>query len=661
MHLSHTSLALSLIAALSAYTAGQDKSPAAPTAAHDQAAQISEYVREVFQDRSGDFWFGTNSDGVGRYDGKSLTFLSVEQGLGGTAIRGILQDRGGAMWFATDGGVSRYESGKFTNYTVANGLLDNEVWNMMRDRAGTIWVGTQEGVCRFDGNSFVPFPIPRVDVENPASRFSPKVVFGMTEDKAGNLWFGTDGEGAHKYDGKSFTSYTTKDGLAGNQVRCIYSDRRGRIWLGTDGGGVSRYDGKTFRNFTAHDGLNNDRIFEIIEDKAGNMWFSTLGAGACRHDGKTFMSFREDRGLTRSHVQSMFEDRDGTLWFGCSGGLFRLDGESFVNVTKNGPWRKPESAPAKIADPMASFARMETGEWRRPTLTLIDMFEVWQWGPGKHSMLAQTFGTGIDREPVRNLELFYWHPGRQQVCLLGLSPFARGVSEGTIKFEGDTADAVFDLYQTRDHRKMGLRWTFAGPDNYHSILLEATGPEGLKQMNAWDYVRFKTLTSKPPIAEEATKPSEHLKIFESLLGHTWEAKGEWGPTAGEAFHIQTTFEWVPYANAIHARTFALTKDGVGEPAHVLDAYLYHHTGANVVRCLALSKSGSVYEGDVSVLEDGALQLDLKGYEGERVVPQVVRFDFEQGETLRQRVWSLEGTERTLMLDLHHKKLEQKKN
>ena len=34
---------------------------------------------------------------------------------------------------------------------------------------------------------------------------------------------------------------------------------------------------------------------------------------------------------------------------------------------------------------------------------------------------------------------------------------------------------------------------------------------------------------------------------------------------------------------------------------------------------------------------------------------------EQGETLRQRVWSLEGTERTLMLDLHHKKLEQKKN
>jgi ligand-binding sensor domain-containing protein len=307
----------------------------------DEEAQISEYVREVFQDREGHFWFGTNGDGVCRYDGKSLTYLSVEQGFGGRAVRGILQDSDGVMWFATDGGVSRFENGKFTNYTGANGLSSNQVWSMMRDRAGTIWVGTQEGVCRFDGKSFVAFPIPRVEVEKPASRFTPKVVFSMFQDQAGNLWFGTDGEGAHKYDGKTFTSYTTKEGLAGNQVRSIGGDRRGRIWLGTDGDGVSCYEGTAFRTYTTKDGLNNDRIFEILEDKAGNMWFSTLGAGACRYDGKSFTPFREDRGLTRTHVQSMFEDKDGILWFGCSGGLFRFDGKSFINVTRKGPWQMP--------------------------------------------------------------------------------------------------------------------------------------------------------------------------------------------------------------------------------------------------------------------------------------------------------------------------------
>lgn len=335
---------------------------------HEQPSQISEYIREVFQDRDGDLWFGTNGDGVCRYDGKSLTYLNVKDGLAGSAIRGIVQDRRGALWFATDGGVSRYASGKFTTFTQAEGLSADSVWSMMLDKSGVIWVGTHEGVCRFDGKSFVPFPLPRVDVENPESRFTPKVVFAMFQDRGGNLWFGTDGEGAHKYDGKTFTSYSTRNGLAGNMVRCITGDRRGRIWIGTDGHGVSCLDGATFMNYTKETGLNNDRVWEILEDRAGNLWFSTLGAGACRYDGKTFTAFGEAQGLTTNdlpcpcgsgiahgkchrpigaHVQEFFEDKDGVLWLGCSGGLFRLEGQTVINVTKNGPW----PARAKAPDP----------------------------------------------------------------------------------------------------------------------------------------------------------------------------------------------------------------------------------------------------------------------------------------------------------------------
>jgi ligand-binding sensor domain-containing protein len=333
---------------------------AAPISPPVVAPQISAYVREVFQDRDGVFWFGTNGDGVCRYDGAALAYFGMPQGFGGWAVRGIVQDSDGAMWFATDGGVSCYESGVFTNYTVANGLSDDSVWSMMLDKSGTIWVGTHEGVCRFDGESFVPFALPRVEVENPTSRFTPKVVFAMFEDHAGNLWFGTDGEGAHRYDGKSFTSYTTRDGLAGNQVRSICGDRRGRIWLGTNGGGVSCYDGSAYRNFSAKDGLNNDRVYEILGDRAGNMWFSTLGAGVCRYDGKSFTAFGVDQGLwnpspsidpANIHVQEFLEDKDGVIWLGCSGGLFRFDGKSFVNVTRDGPWPVPalESTPAKVA------------------------------------------------------------------------------------------------------------------------------------------------------------------------------------------------------------------------------------------------------------------------------------------------------------------------
>ncbi|MCA9296089.1 MAG: hypothetical protein KC983_06215, partial [Phycisphaerales bacterium] len=114
----------------------------------NEEAQVSAYVRKVFQDREGNLWFGTNGDGACVWDGTSLSYPFVEQGYKGYAIRGILQDDDGAMWFATNGGVMRYASDEFRSYTKADGLSANEVWSLFRDRTGTIWAGTEAGVCR---------------------------------------------------------------------------------------------------------------------------------------------------------------------------------------------------------------------------------------------------------------------------------------------------------------------------------------------------------------------------------------------------------------------------------------------------------------------------------------------------------------------------------
>ncbi|MFN0241795.1 MAG: hypothetical protein ACKVWV_02800 [Planctomycetota bacterium] len=325
------------------------------------------------------------------------------------------------------------------------------------------------------------------------------------------------------------------------------------------------------------------------------------------------------------------------------------------------PDAKPVHEPtrADAADPMASFARMVGREWKMTALAGTSTYDTWHWGPSKHSTRVMTDGSSSDLipEPWRGLQVFYWHPGRKQVCTLGLSPYDRGVSEGTIQFDGETADGVFDLYQTSGRRKMGLRWTFDGPDKYHDILLEETGPAGLEPVNGWDHFR----SDGPPAprattTEKTPEPSAHPKVFGSLFGRMWESKGD--RASGDSLHFQTTFEYVPYADGIYVRVIAPTKER--EPTHLLDAYLYHHTGMDKLRCLALSNRGGVHEGDVTVLDGGAVQLDLKGYEGDEVVPHVVRFDLESDGTLRSRVWSLAGSERTLLLDVHHKELATKK-
>jgi ligand-binding sensor domain-containing protein len=117
----------------------------------------------------------------------------------------------------------------------------------------------------------------------------------MAVDKSGNLWFGGQG-GAYRYDGKTLTTFTSKNGLLDDFVGSMIVDRAGNIWLGHPGppdqrGGVTKYDGTTFRHFTERDGLNSGHVYAIAEDKAGNIWFGTVDAGACRFDGKTFTNF----------------------------------------------------------------------------------------------------------------------------------------------------------------------------------------------------------------------------------------------------------------------------------------------------------------------------------------------------------------------------------
>ncbi len=91
-------------------------------------------------------------------------------------------------------------------------------------------------------------------------------------------------------------------------------------------------------------GLTANDIYNLYSDRSGNIWIGAIGVGAYRYDGKSFTLFATtDRpDLTKYFaIQAFVEDRHGTRWFGFSGGLFRFNGGSFVNVTRGGPWKIP--------------------------------------------------------------------------------------------------------------------------------------------------------------------------------------------------------------------------------------------------------------------------------------------------------------------------------
>jgi len=161
------------------------------------------------------------------------------------------------------------------------------------------------------------------------------------QDRAGNLWFGTTGEGIYKYDGKSFTQFTVKNGLKSNQVHCILEDKKGRIWIGTARGAYF-YNGKTFVEFQItlpkNPPSNRRNVFNIIQDRSGQLWFATVN-GVYVYDGKSFKPFVVNEGgkgflSQKNNVEYILEDNAGNIWFGGRGnkGVFRYDGQSITNL-----------------------------------------------------------------------------------------------------------------------------------------------------------------------------------------------------------------------------------------------------------------------------------------------------------------------------------------
>ena len=280
-------------------------------------------VESIQQDQKGNLWFGTWGGGVSRYDGQTFTTFTTEHGLAHNEVRAIFQDRERNLWFATNGGVSRYDGQTFTT---EHGLIHNQVFSIFQDREGDLWFGTRfGGVYRYDGQKFTHFT-----TEDGLVSKEMTVTF---QDRDGVLWFGTLGGGVSRYDGKAFTRFTTEDGLRSNTVQWIFQDRERNLWFSTYGGGVSRYDGQTFTTFTREDGLVGNQVYSICQDREGNLWFGTWDGGVSRYDGKTFTNFTIEDGLEGNHVRSIIQDREGHLWFGTWGGASRYDGKTLTTFT----------------------------------------------------------------------------------------------------------------------------------------------------------------------------------------------------------------------------------------------------------------------------------------------------------------------------------------
>ena len=265
---------------------------------------VSDIVTTVKIDSRGNKWIGTHGGGLSKFDGKSWRSYTVPD-LADPYVYDILFDRTGRMWVANWKGVSILDGAEWKSYTKADGIIDDWVYALTMDHDGVIWMGTEGGVTRYDGRRsageagrFVSYThkdglgadlktIGSYEkIANPsfhhqatpgkeAEGYNPNYILAAAVDSRNNKWFGTWGAGLSRFDGKTWTTYTTRDGLSGNFISDILVDRDNTLYVATEGG-VSVLSQGRWKRLTTADGLADDGVFTAVVDALGFKWFGTL-------------------------------------------------------------------------------------------------------------------------------------------------------------------------------------------------------------------------------------------------------------------------------------------------------------------------------------------------------------------------------------------------
>jgi ligand-binding sensor domain-containing protein len=365
VQLHHTFIAFSLVAALSACAqqdAGRVTRAGSPREQHavprgqgspiaaggETVSALDKAIWIVFQAKDSAYWFGSDGQGVYRYDGKELVRFTTVQGLSSDRVRGIQEDRSGNIFVCSEpGGVSKFDGRGFTRLTALDSSKSE--WKLGPD---DLWFpgGQDSGVVyRWDGTSLHRLAFPKTQAgeahiaaiprsKYPNAKYSPYDVYTIFKDSKGHLWFGTTVLGACRYDGTSFAwAGHGENGSFG--VRSIVEDRDGKFWLSNC---VSRFAEDP--NAAAEPGAPRYRkepgiatdadpysvFMSTVRDKDGVLWIATLGAGVWRYDGAKWTHFPVTHDDKPIWVYSIYRDGQDGLWLGTQEhGVYKFNGKTF--------------------------------------------------------------------------------------------------------------------------------------------------------------------------------------------------------------------------------------------------------------------------------------------------------------------------------------------
>jgi signal transduction histidine kinase/ligand-binding sensor domain-containing protein len=398
---------------------------------------------------NGDLWIGFYAGGVSLLRNGNATNYGTRDGLPGGNVRGLAQDREGTVWAGTNSGLAQLDGNRWRQVGKDWNFPGSTSRTVFVDCQGTLWVSTEDtlvflpaGAKKFrptgirlgqvlkiassaNGKLWMAEttrsvrPIPLSDKRLPLDETEVRVgSMSILFDNDGGLWIATLGDGLRrsaapellkgeiKEQSAAVESFTSRDGLSDDYVRCILQDREGNIWAGTNSG-LDRFRKTNLVRvvFPADINIKGLNYAVMVAGNAGDVLIGGLRYVVRFHEGH--IDNKDAHRLLSGQAEYAYRDSSAVVWWLCIGGIYRDQAGRYtgIGLPRSFPKTYNELAVAATADGNGAHwlaARIEglfywkKGRWQQvastpefATLTPTTAFTDWM----GHAWIGYAEGT----------------------------------------------------------------------------------------------------------------------------------------------------------------------------------------------------------------------------------------------------------------------------
>ena len=250
-------------------------------------------ITSLYIDENTTIWAGDYKGNLYQIENQTSVIqhdISYE-GINKSHIFGILEDDENRLWLGTWKGVYIFDKKgeilHFFRLKETHKDYNDKIVQMFSDSKDRLWIASAaHGLFRMKNfSTFNPLK-DSLNIKNYKHKvkgvnvLNSNIILDIHEDRNGNIWIGTDaGLNLYNEDIDGFNFLYNGDVLFDEKVMAIEHDYKSRLWISTITKGVFMYDtnNRSFTQYTSRDGLiSNEYMFSSSAlDSKGNIYFGS--------------------------------------------------------------------------------------------------------------------------------------------------------------------------------------------------------------------------------------------------------------------------------------------------------------------------------------------------------------------------------------------------